>query len=317
MKVKGFGARPSRNVSSGGQKGSFDEYNRTFKGDPYNLAYKKKNYGDLTGYMDRGVEEYYRVSEMKDTTSDDDQKENATAAGAAAAAGKSRQVVLRQVAGLLMGAVVITAGYQASLKLRSQPPVDPGAAAAVVEPTEDPADNAPNSTQDPEPQPTDSPNEDPSTPTQEPTLSPTQDPTNDTTNPAQEPDQEPIVTPGGVSNPDQQSPASIVSWRWNDDGSAVLVITGSDGSVIGEIAAVVTTTEDPAGCTTEGRLTYTATAVYDGQTYSDSRSESTPALGHSFDDGTEVTLSDGRTAMEFECARCHEHFTIVNSIDEE
>ena len=320
MKVKGFGARPSRNVSSGGQKGSFDEYNRSFKGDPYNFAYKKKNYGDFTGYMDRGVEEYYRVSEMKDTTSDDDQKEkkNATAAGAAAAAGKSRQVVLRQVAGLLMGAVVITAGYQASLKLRSQPPVDPTAAAAVVEPTEDSADDATNPTQDPAQQPTNSPNEDPTTPTQAPTQSPTQDPTNGTTNPAQEPDQEPNVTPdGGAWYPDQQSSTSTVSWRWNDDGSAVLVLTDSAGNTISEIYADVTTSTVAATCSKAGRNTYTASAEVYGQTFTDVRYEDLPALGHSFDSGKEVTLKDGRTAMQYECTRCHKHFTVVNSIDEE
>lgn len=33
--------------------------------------------------------------------------------------------------------------------------------------------------------------------------------------------------------------------------------------------------------------------------------------------GTEVTLKDGQTAVQFECNRCHEHFTIINSIDEE
>jgi len=40
------------------------------------------------------------------------------------------------------------------------------------------------------------------------------------------------------------------------------------------------------------------------------------ALGHSFDNGKEIILDDGRTAMEFECTRCHEHFTIVNSYTE-
>ena len=56
---------------------------------------------------------------------------------------------------------------------------------------------------------------------------------------------------------------------------------------------------------------------YDAQSSTDARYESTPALGHTFDNGTEVTLEDGQTAMQFECNRCHEHFTIINSIDEE
>lgn len=56
---------------------------------------------------------------------------------------------------------------------------------------------------------------------------------------------------------------------------------------------------------------------YDAQSSTDAHYESTPALSHTFDSGTEVTLEDGQTAMQFECNRCHELFTIINSIDEE
>jgi hypothetical protein len=258
MKVKGFGARPARNVSSGGQNSSFDEYNRSFKGDPYNFAYKKKNYRDSTGFMSRSVEEYYHVPEMKDTTTEQDDQNNRSSnrsdssSSARAKASKARQAVIRQVAAVVAGSVVVVGGYQASLKIRSQPPVDPKPPVVDVDPTEDP----------------------------------------------------------GVT--------TTSSWEWSDDfTAAVLVLTDTEGNIVSEVEATVTTAEDPAGCTTDGKRTYTATASANGRTYTDTQEEELPALGHDFDDGTEITLADGRTAMDFECTRCHEHFTIVNSISEE
>lgn len=129
----------------------------------------------------------------------------------------------------------------------------------------------------------------------------------------------PPSTPDSASDTTAPTEANTsVSWEWSADGaSATLIIKDSSGNVLSEIPAAVTLTEDPAGCTTTGTLTYTATAEADGHTYTDARYESTPALGHTFDNGTEVTLEDGQTAMQFECNRCHELFTIINSIDEE
>ena len=311
MKAKGFGASSSRNVGSGGQRVSFDVYNRSHKSDPYNFTYKIENYGDMTGYMDRNLEEYQRFPEMKDMTKDqDDQKSNAVAAGVMRN-GKSRQVVLRQIAGLLMGAVVIVAGYQASLSERGQPPIDaePPAAVAGDVSTPDSADPSANPSQSPDQQPSESPSENPTAPTQSPTGTPggndssSSSSGNNTTNPAQ--------------NPAEQSSSNTVSWRWNDDGSAVLVFTDSDGNIAAEIPADVTSSTESSTCKNEGRITYTASAVWDGQTYTDIRSETLPALGHSFDSGTEITLSDGSTATDFECTRCHEHFIIKNSVSEE
>ena len=108
------------------------------------------------------------------------------------------------------------------------------------------------------------------------------------------------------------------SWNWSEDNkTAYLVVTDSAGNPIGEFPATITTSEDPpAGCTTEGRLVYTAAAEASGISYSDSRYEELPALGHAFDEGTEVVFDDGQTGMDFECTRCHEHFVIRNSFTE-
>ncbi len=310
MKANGFGSS-SRNVGSGGQRVSFDVFNRTHKSDPYNFEFKKENYGDLTGYMERNLEEYQTFPEMKDTTKDqDDQKSNAIAAGVMRN-GKSRQVILRQIAGLLAGAVMITAGYQASLKERSQPPTDPDlpAAAADSGATPDSADPSANPSQPSEQPPSEAPSENPTAPTQAPTGNPGDNGSSSSSSGNS--------GSGSSQNSAQQPSASTTSWRWNDDGSATLVVTDSDGNIIAEIPADVTSSTEAATCTKAGRITRTANAAWDGQNYSDVHYEDLSALGHSFGSGSEVTLSDGRSAMEYECNRCHEHFTIVNSIDEE
>ena len=126
------------------------------------------------------------------------------------------------------------------------------------------------------------------------------------------------TTSTGYTQTTVTEPAGFaISWAWSDDNqTAALTITDSNGRVISEISAVVSVSSKDATCTKEGSKTYTATAEYDGDTYSDSKTETLKALGHSFDNGKEIILDDGRTAMEFECTRCHEHFTIVNSYTE-
>lgn len=125
------------------------------------------------------------------------------------------------------------------------------------------------------------------------------------------------ATERGATGQGTNTQGVSISWRWNDDGTAVLVVTDSSGKVIGEVDATVTTTEEPAKCTSNGRLTYSASASWDGQTYTDTRIETLSALGHEFDSGIETILENGDTAMDFECTRCHEHFVVRNSITEE
>ena len=112
--------------------------------------------------------------------------------------------------------------------------------------------------------------------------------------------------------------ALAASWAWGEDyESAVLTLTDSTGKVVAEVPATITTSEEAAKCTTAGKMTYTATAAYEGESYTDTRDKELPALGHDFDSGTQVTLEEGQPAMDFTCNRCGEHFVIQNSLDEE
>ena len=110
----------------------------------------------------------------------------------------------------------------------------------------------------------------------------------------------------------------VASWEWGEDNeSAVLTLRDSSGNIVAEIPATITTSEEAAKCTTPGKMTYTATAEYEGETYTDTRDKELPALGHDFDDGTNTTLDNGETAVDFECNRCGEHFVVQNSLTEE
>ena len=260
MKVKGFGAWPSRNVSTGGQRPLSDPFNKSFKGDPFNKEYKKERspYAEYSSY---GMDEYHHYHEQKDLTAEqEDQKnaeENRRRDQKAKNAASRRRRLIQQAVCVAVGSIVIVTSYNASVAQRNAQPTD--------------------------------------------------DPT-----PA-------VVDP---ATPDEPTPADSKSysadWQWNEGNTQVTcVVTDLTGEVVGEISATITTSEVPAGCSTEGKMTYTAMAQFDGQSFTDSREEILPALGHSFDDGTEVTLDDGQPAMDFECTRCHEHFVIQNSVSEE
>ena len=108
------------------------------------------------------------------------------------------------------------------------------------------------------------------------------------------------------------------TWEWNSDNTDVAyVVKTRSGSVISSTPATITSVEEPATCKVNGKITYTATVDINGKTYTDTRYENLPALGHQFDRGKEVILDGGHKAIRFECTRCHEYFEISTSLDEE
>lgn len=304
MKTKEFGAWSSGNEKSGGQRSSFDEYNRSFKGDPYNLAYKKERYPSSPEYASSGINEYNRYPETKDYTKDDDDQQSSSAASVASAAAakakskrSSRMRVMQQLVAIVAGATIITATYQAMINTQAN--ADEPDKPAVVDNSGDQSgdDNTPTDDHD-----TDTST--PPTDTSEPDTSEPQTSEPETS----EPENDPL----------QIDEDTFINWNWSNNGAdAVLVFTDSNGDIISEITADVTTAEKAASCTADGEITYTASAEADGETYTDIRREVLPALGHSFGDGEEITLDDGQTAVEYICDRCNEHFVIKNSVTEE
>ena len=94
------------------------------------------------------------------------------------------------------------------------------------------------------------------------------------------------------------------AWTWTGTESASAVFTcGNDGSHTQTLTAAVTSqvTTQP-GCESTGVRTYTATVTFEGQTYTDTKTETLPATGHVW--GQPVWQWTGFAAQAvFACAR--------------
>ena len=94
------------------------------------------------------------------------------------------------------------------------------------------------------------------------------------------------------------------AWTWTGTESASAVFTcGNDGSHTQTLTAAVTSqvTTEP-GCESTGVRTYTATVTFEGQTYTDTKTETLPAAGHVW--GQPVWQWTGFAAQAvFACAR--------------
>ena len=123
-------------------------------------------------------------------------------------------------------------------------------------------------------------------------------------------------------NPTPAVPAPIakvasVEWVWDDENKTAMArLFDSDGNLIEEVPAKMSTTTVDPTCNKEGTTTYTASVERDGKSFEDEKTEAIQPLGHSFDKGKETVLDNGQSAMEFECERCHEHFTVATSSTE-
>ena len=117
------------------------------------------------------------------------------------------------------------------------------------------------------------------------------------------------------ANPTPVVAEAKIDWGTEESG-ATFSLWDKDGNLIKEITAVVVTTQIDPTCTKEGTITYTATAEDGDKTYSDTRTETIAPTGHSFGEG-HLTESDGQLTIEYECAHCHEKFTVTTSVDEE
>jgi hypothetical protein len=250
MKAKEYGAWPSRNVFSGGQQLSFDEYNR---------EYKKVRYTSAAEYASRNVEEYHHYSEYNDTYFEESEKRRLDDNKSSKNSRSSRMRVFQQVICLVAGSTIVVSTYQAMNNQQQADAMPQPEPPAVVQEVED--------------------------------------------NPVPE---EPVIPP-----------VASVEWVWDDaNKTATARMFDSEGNLIEEVPAEIgITTVDPT-CTKEGTKTYTASVERDDQTFTDEKTEALQPLGHSFDNGKDTVLDSGQSAKEFECTRCHEHFTIATSATE-
>ena len=102
------------------------------------------------------------------------------------------------------------------------------------------------------------------------------------------------------------------AWTWTGTESASAAFTcGNDGSHTQTLTAAVTSqvTTEP-GCESTGVRTYTATVTFEGQTYTDTKTETLPAAGHAW--GQPVWQWTGFAAQAvFACARDAGHVKVL------
>ena len=100
------------------------------------------------------------------------------------------------------------------------------------------------------------------------------------------------------------------AWVWTETGTgftAKAVFTCSECGERQEVDAEVTARTTDATCTEAGRIVYTASVRFGGQTYTDEKEAEIPALGHDWGPWT-VTSEPTETAPGEEahvCRRCH------------
>lgn len=96
----------------------------------------------------------------------------------------------------------------------------------------------------------------------------------------------------------------------------------NDASHVEEVDAKVTEKTDGASCTEAGKITYTATATFDGKDYTDTKTENVDALGHNYDiaekNGWKWTADKEKgyvVKATFECTRCKDSHVVDATVE--
>ena len=114
-----------------------------------------------------------------------------------------------------------------------------------------------------------------------------------------------VVNLGGGDEPSPEQP----EWIWAEDYSeASAVFPGDDTEEDLVLPAVVSSERTEPDCTTPGQEVYTATVVYEGHTFTDVQYVTLDALGHDWDEGTELSAVSCTSAgvIVYTCQRCGE-----------
>ena len=113
-------------------------------------------------------------------------------------------------------------------------------------------------------------------------------------------------------------------WKWNDDFKATATFTCTNDTthvknVTAEVTSAVTT---PAACETTGVRTYTAKVTFEGEEYTDTKTEVIPATGHAYGAPVWKWNDDFTATATFTCANNAAHVknvtaTVTNAVTTE
>ena len=104
-------------------------------------------------------------------------------------------------------------------------------------------------------------------------------------------------------------------WKWNDDFTASATFTcGNDTSHVKNVTAEVTSAvTTPAACETTGVRTYTAKVTFEGEEYTDTKTEVIPATGHAYGEPVWKWNDDFTASATFTCANDATHVKNVTA----
>ncbi len=121
------------------------------------------------------------------------------------------------------------------------------------------------------------------------------------------------LTTSFIVNVSTPSVVSTPSWTWASDYSSAIAVFTLSNSTTEKINAVITSSTTPATCTEDGSTTYTATVSYNGSSYTDTKTESIKATGHTYDSGTitQAATEDSEGVITYTCTKCNQIKTEV------
>ena len=130
---------------------------------------------------------------------------------------------------------------------------------------------------------------------------------------------EEIVYLGSSSVPaDHEHEFTEISWNWAEDfSSAIARFTCPKDGVTKSVEAVVTKEVVDATCTETGLNTYTATAEFEGQTYTDVQEVEIEALGHEYGEPEWTWNEDFTASALFTCVRGDDEQEVTATVTSE
>jgi hypothetical protein len=130
---------------------------------------------------------------------------------------------------------------------------------------------------------------------------------------------EEIVYLGASSVPaDHEHEFTQISWTWAEDfSSAIARFSCPKDGVTKSVEAVVTKEVEDATCTETGLITYTATAEFEGETYTDVKEVEIEATGHKYGEPTWTWTEDFTATATFVCLRGDDEQTVEATVTSE
>ena len=131
---------------------------------------------------------------------------------------------------------------------------------------------------------------------------------------------EELVYLGASSVPaDHEHEFTEISWVWADDlSSAIARFSCPKDGVTKSVDAVVTAVPTDPTCTEDGFITYTATAEFEGETYTDVKTvENGEALGHEYGEPSWTWTEDFTATATFACVRGDDEQTVEATVTSE